>query len=117
MGFLQSFTEVVAPKRTALFSDLSSLDTLPESVEEAVIVLIPKPSKNYVSYRPISLLNFDAKILAKVLVNRLSTVIEDLIHVDQTGFMPGKGTDINLKCLFLNLSISHDNQGTRDITH
>lgn len=42
-------------------------------------------------------------------------MIEALIYVDQTGFMPGKGADINLRCLFLNLSIPHDNQGTRVI--
>lgn len=29
--------------------------------------------------------------------------------------MPGKGTDINLRHLFLNLSIPHNNQGTRVI--
>lgn len=30
----------------------------------------------------------DAKLLVKVLANRLSTVISALIHPDQTGFMP-----------------------------
>lgn len=51
----------------------------------------------------------DAKILAKILANRLSGALEHVIHVNQTGFMPGKGTDLNLRCLFLNLSIPHDN--------
>lgn len=54
-------------KLTALFSDLVSLDRLPESLEEAFVH----------SYRLISLLNVDAKNLVKVLVNRLSTIIED----------------------------------------
>lgn len=27
--------------------------------------------------------------------------------------MPGKGTDINIRHLFLNLSLTHDNTGTR----
>lgn len=87
-------------------------------MEEAVIVLINKPGKDLLeceSYRPISLLNVNAKIFVKVLANCLPSVIEDLTHVDQTGFMPGKGTDINVRRLFLNLSMTHDNPGTRVI--
>lgn len=44
----------------------------------AMIVVIPKPGKDAElcpSYRPISLLNVDDKILTKVLVNRLNAVI------------------------------------------
>lgn len=85
-------------------------------MDEVIIVLIPKPGKDLqecASYRPNSLLNVDAKILAKILASRLSTVINTLIQVDQTGFMPGKGTDINIRRLFLNLSLTHDNVGSR----
>lgn len=51
----------------------------------------------------------------KILANRLSPVLDKLIHVDQTEFMPGKGTDINLRRLFLNMSTDHDNSGIRVI--
>lgn len=47
------------------------------------------------SYHPISLINVDAKILAKILATRLSRMITALVHPDQSGFMPGRGTDIN----------------------
>lgn len=49
---------------TALFAELSSLDTLTESMEEAVIVLIPKSGKDtqdYASYRTISLIKCRCK--------------------------------------------------------
>lgn len=67
---------------------------------EAIIVVIPKPDKDPElsrSYRPISMLNVDVKILTKVLAGRINDVILTLIHEDQTGFMPGKGMDINLR--------------------
>lgn len=76
-------------------------------MSEAVIVVIPKPRKDpelCESYQPISLLNVDAKIVTKILANRLNSVILSLVHEDQTGFMPGKGTDINLRRLYTNIS-------------
>lgn len=45
----------------------------------------------------------------------VSTVIEGLIHIDQTAFMLCKGTDINMRHLFLNLCNPHDNPGARVI--
>lgn len=63
-------------------------------------MVIPKLGKDLdlcSSYRPISLLNVVAKILTKLLAIRRNRVILSLIHGDQTGFMPGKDTDINLR--------------------
>lgn len=51
--------------------------------------------------------------MAKTLAGHLSAMIEDLV---QTGFMPGKGTDLNARRLFLNLSLPHENTGTSVIT-
>lgn len=60
--------------------------TLPPSM--AVIVVIPKPGKDpelCTSYRPISLLIADAKVLTKILARRLNAVLT-LVHEDQTDF-------------------------------
>ncbi|XP_012819057.2 uncharacterized protein LOC105947410 [Xenopus tropicalis] len=87
---------------------------LPASFAEALIVVIPKPGKDpslCSSYRPISLINTDAKILAV----RLQRVVPDRVHPDQSGFMPGRSTDINLRRLFTNLQIPHLETGTRAV--
>lgn len=56
----------------------------------ASISMIPKPNTGdtaWSNYRPISKLNLDIKILAKILSTQLNPIIGTLIHKDQTGFI------------------------------
>ena len=57
-----------------LFQNTAEGGTLPNAFYEATITLISKPDKDVTkkeNYRPISLMNIDAKILNKILVYRI----------------------------------------------
>lgn len=82
------------------------------------VVLLLKPGKDPVdrgSYRPITLLQSDVKILAKVLALRVNGITPFIIHPDQAGFILQKSTAINLSQLFLNMQIPADDRGQKAI--
>lgn len=116
--FFKSFREVLLPPLLEVFQEALDKGRLPPSMREAVIVLLPKPDKDLTrpgSYRPISLLPVDVKILAKVLACRLGRVVREVVHGDQAGFMPNMSTAVNLRRLYLNLQLCPAESGARAI--
>ena len=63
---------------------------LSHSQKHAIITLIEKKGKDrslIENWRPISLVNVDAKILSKVIASRLKNVLPYIIHHNQTGYI------------------------------
>ena len=79
---------------------------LPSSQREALISLIFKKGDRleHKNWRPISLLNVDYKLFARVLAGRLLKVIHAVVAPDQTCGVPGR---------FINENVAH----LRDVAH
>uniref|UniRef100_A0A803QE41 Reverse transcriptase domain-containing protein n=1 Tax=Cannabis sativa TaxID=3483 RepID=A0A803QE41_CANSA len=90
--FFRKYWEIVGPlviEATQEFFDTGVMNPL---VNRTFICLIPKVEfpELIEQFRPISLCNFQYKVVAKILSNRLRPVMEELVSPVQSAFIPGR---------------------------
>jgi len=91
----------------SLFTGSLSMDQ-----RKGIISLIPKKGKdtlNLGNWRPLTLLNTDYKILAKLFAYRIKNLLPDLINDDQTGFIPGRYIGCNINRILSAIDYSNTN--------
>lgn len=115
--FLKEFADKLIPLLLDMFKDSLDRGALPQTLTKASITLLLKPGKeesDCSSYRPISLLNSDYKMLAKILAIRLKSVMFDIISSNQTGFMKNRHSFPNVRH-FLNILFSPASRDTPEV--
>jgi len=73
------------------------------SQKRAVITLIEKKGKDRTfteNWRPISLVNVDAKIMSKVIASRTKNVLPSIIHYNQTGYVKDRCIGETIRSIF-----------------
>lgn len=96
--FYQAFLPLVGPELVAVYQESLEGGKLPLSMRIGLVTLLHKKNskEDLANWRPITLLNTDYKILAKVLTLRLKEVVSSVVHPDQTCGVPGRSGSLNL---------------------
>ena len=105
--------EVLYPLLARVFSAVGQLGTIPEEMLEGVVSPIFKAgdAASPGNYRPITLLNTDYRLLAKVLNARLSPVLARTLGPEQSAFLPGRLIGDNVAFLQLLPEVLRANAG------
>ena len=100
LNFYRKFWKIVKTPMYEMFVECVEAGQLSPSAKRGIINLIPKKLKDVTqvkNLRPIVILNYDFKIWAKAIANRLDTVAGDLIGKQQYGFMRGRNIVCNIR--------------------
>jgi retron-type reverse transcriptase len=92
MAFFQDCWDVIKPDLMWVFLDFHARSNFEKSLNASFIALIPKKAGaiDISDFRPISLVSGVYKIIAKVLANRMSSIMEKIISKPHNTFVKGR---------------------------
>ena len=105
------FYDLLSENLLACLNEAYEENELTISQRRGIITLLPKEDGSLLdlhNWRPITLLNVDLKIAAKAIAKRLETVLPNLIHPDQTGFVKGRYIGENIRLISDVLDLTKD---------
>ena len=99
--FYKTFWAEIKPFLIEAYNYSMATGSLSITQKRGIISLLPKKKDLLFlqNWRPLTLLNVDYKILAKLIATRLKTILNYIIHTDQTGFMKGRYIGENIVTL------------------
>ena len=100
--FYEAFIDLLGGNLLDCYNEAFHENQLSISQRRGIISLIPKSEENLneiTCWRPITLLNVDYKILARIIAMRIEPSLPSLIHSDQTGFIKGRYIGQNIRLL------------------
>ena len=100
--FYKTFWDLAGDPLVKSFNESFVKGTMSPSQRQAVITLIEKKDQDRCdlkNWRPISLLNVDAKIASKVIAERMKRLLPGLIHNNQPGYIPGRNISENIRSI------------------
>lgn len=110
----QNYTDILTPILQRVFQAAAPSASFPSEMLQATVITLSKPGKESDKaqhFRPISLLNVDLKVYAKLLANRIAQLLPSLVKPDQVGFVEGRqATDATRRILNLIHLASGDRQ-------
>eukprot|EP00775_Hariotina_reticulata_P001091 gene1091-biopygen2248 len=101
------------PLYSRLYSAIGSVNRVPAAFLDGMIVPVLKPGGILVdvdSYRPLQMLSYDYRLLAKMLANRLASAANSIIDPAQCAFVPRRSIGDSIRLLQLLAPMLHAEQ-------
>lgn len=109
--FFRRCREQLAPLLAALYTAIGTTQRVPVGFLDGVILPVLKPAGDAAdpaAFRPIQLLNYEYRVLAKILANRLLEVAGDVVHPAQSAFLQHRHIGDSIRLLQLLPALLHE---------
>ncbi len=99
--FYIKFWDTIKDLYMNMIKETQEKGELPYTLRKAILALLFKKGDKTLlkNYRPISLTNYDYKILCFCLANRLQKILKNIIHDNQTGYIKGRYIGANARLI------------------